>query len=90
MRCDAAEAGFVVMTDQHYPGWEASVNGAATPILRANFAFRTFRVPAGRSEIVLRYRPKSIPLGFAVSGAAILVCVGLAFATRPGRAAAAA
>jgi hypothetical protein len=83
LRAEAGREGFVFMSDQHYPGWEATVNGVRTEVLRANFAFRAFRVPAGRSEITLRYRPKTLRLGAAISLATILFAGSLAFATRP-------
>jgi hypothetical protein len=63
LRVRAAQDGFVVLADQHYPGWEATVNGARTPIVRANYAFRVVRVPAGESHVVFRYRPRSVRYG---------------------------
>jgi hypothetical protein len=59
--------GFVVLTDQDYPGWEATVDGIPTPILRANYAFRAVRVPAGISVVEFRYRPRSVWLGAAIT-----------------------
>jgi hypothetical protein len=50
----ASSPGFLFLSDQFYPGWEASVDGAPTPILRANYAFRAVRVPAGDARIVFR------------------------------------
>ena len=55
------------VTDQDYPGWEATVDGIPTPILRANYAFRAVRVPAGISVVEFRYRPRSVWLGAAIT-----------------------
>ena len=63
----AEQPGFVVLTDQDYPGWRATVDGVPTPILRANYAFRAVRVPGGRSVVEFRYRPWSVWLGLATS-----------------------
>jgi len=63
----ATSEGFLFLADQYYPGWEATVNGAATPILRANYAFRLVRIPAGESRVVFRYRPRELRAGMAVS-----------------------
>jgi hypothetical protein len=79
LRSAVEEDGFVVISDQYYPGWEATVNGTPTPILRANYAFKALRVPAGSSDIVLEYRPKSVPLGAGLSLAAMLVAGAIAF-----------
>ncbi|MBW2401356.1 MAG: hypothetical protein JRG80_19230, partial [Deltaproteobacteria bacterium] len=37
---DAPNDGFLFVSDQYYPGWEATVDETPTPILRANYAFR--------------------------------------------------
>lgn len=70
----AAEAGFVVLSDQYYPGWSATVDGVETPIHRVNHAFRAVHVPAGESTVVFRYRPWSVRVGAVVSA---LTLVGL-------------
>ena len=68
--------GFLVLTDQFYPGWEASVDGAKVDIHRANYLFRCIAVPAGRHEIIFRYRPMSFRFGAALSLAGLLAMVG--------------
>jgi hypothetical protein len=64
---DAAAPGFLFLSDQDYPGWHATVNGTEVPILRANYAFRAVRVPAGKSNVHFTYRPASVRLGALVS-----------------------
>jgi len=74
----ATADGFVVLTDQYYPGWEATVNGAPVPIHRVNYAFRAVPVPAGASTVVFRYRPRALYAGAAISAASSLVVVAIA------------
>lgn len=70
----AADApGFLFLSDQDYPGWEATVNDVPAPILRANYAFRLVRVPAGASTVVFRYRPRSVWVGALLSAATLLL-----------------
>jgi hypothetical protein len=61
-----------VLSDQYYPGWEASVEtlGQSRPatILRTNRVMRAVALPAGTHRIVFRYRPKSVLFGAAISG----------------------
>ena len=77
----AATPGVVVLSDAWFPGWEARVDGVATPVLRANLAFRAVAVPAGEHEIELRYRPHSLRLGAALAAIGALACaLGLAWA----------
>jgi hypothetical protein len=72
VQVSATSDGFLFLSDQYYPGWTATVNGTATPILRANAAFRAVRVPAGDSDVVFRYRPLSVWAGAAVSVATLV------------------
>jgi hypothetical protein len=62
-----ASACLLVLTDLDYPGWEAQVDGRPSPIHRVNALFRAVRLPAGRHEVVYRYRPLSFRIGAAVS-----------------------
>jgi uncharacterized membrane protein YfhO len=62
-----------VLADTHYPGWFATVDGQSEPLLRANYAFRAVRVPAGPHTIVFDYRPRSLAVGARLTGLGLLV-----------------
>jgi hypothetical protein len=68
----------VAMRETWTRGWSATVNGAAAPVLRCNGRYRAVEVPAGRSRVVLRYRPPGLRAGLAVSllSAAVLIAAG--------------
>jgi uncharacterized membrane protein YfhO len=68
---ESPEGGILVLHDIYYPGWEATVNGARQPILRANVLFRGVEVPAGRHKVAFEFRPLS--LGNLVAAASDLV-----------------
>jgi hypothetical protein len=74
----AGGPGFLFLADQLYPGWQATVNGKAEPVVRANYAFRLVRVPGGESEVVFRYRPLSVRLGLGASLVTLLAVLGFA------------
>jgi hypothetical protein len=49
---------YLVFSEVWYPGWRAWVDGAETPIYRANFAFRAIHLPAaGEHTVVMRFDP---------------------------------
>jgi hypothetical protein len=74
---DAPAPGFLVLADQYYPGWRATVNGKDVPIQRANYTFRLVEVPAGSSRVEFRYRPASVAIGAAVSALTLVTVVVL-------------
>jgi hypothetical protein len=63
--------GYVVLVDTFDPGWRATVDGVPAPVVRANLAFQAVAVPAGAHRIELVYRPRSLLVGLAVTGAAL-------------------
>ncbi len=62
--------GVLVLSDTWYPGWSATVDGATAPVLRANYALRAVRIPAGRHQVQFHYRPASFRWGAIASGVA--------------------
>jgi uncharacterized membrane protein YfhO len=56
-----------------YPGWNASVDGAAAPIWRANAGIRAIPLERGGHRVEMGYRPLSAIIGAAISGMAIIV-----------------
>ena len=73
----APERGFLFLADVYFPGWSATVNGQPVPILAANHAFRLVEVPAGPVTLEFRYRSRWVWIGAVVSGATLLVVVGV-------------
>jgi len=67
LRVRTPRDGLLVLTDSWYPGWEALDNARPVPILRANYLFRAVSLPAGRHEIVFRYRPRTWHAGWMVT-----------------------
>jgi hypothetical protein len=80
LRVTLKEPGFVVLTDTHYPGWQAEVDGHEVPILRANLYFRAVALSPGSHEVAFRYRPASARVGLGITLLAALLWV-LAAAT---------
>ncbi|MHB1555848.1 MAG: hypothetical protein ACYC61_00070 [Isosphaeraceae bacterium] len=66
----------VVLADAFDPGWRATLDGQAAPVLRANRLMRAVAVPAGRHEIVYTFRPVSVlvGLGGSLAGMILLAC----------------
>jgi hypothetical protein len=76
LRADASRPALLVLSDIHYPGWRATVDGRGADIERVDYLLRGIRVPAGESEVVLTYRPLSFRIGWIVSLVTMLGLLG--------------
>lgn len=74
---NAERAGYLVLSEVWYPGWRATINGAAAPVLRANYTLRALPVPAGELTARLWYAPESWGRGLTLFAAGILLVAGL-------------
>ena len=81
IRTRSAVDAFLVLSDAHYPGWRAWVDGQEQPVLRANYDFRAVSLAGGDHRVVFKFRPRTLVAGAATSAAG-LVLVGLAFLLR--------
>ena len=70
----------LVFGEVAYPGWRATIDGAATPLYTADYLFRAVRVPAGRHEVRLTFAPPLWRVGWIVAGGSALVVVALLLA----------
>jgi hypothetical protein len=77
IQTEAPAASLIVISQSHYPAWKAYVAGRPTKIWRANYAFQTLEVPAGRHQVRLVYEDKALLAGAVLSGLGLLACAGL-------------
>jgi hypothetical protein len=81
-------AGWVVISETHWPGWRAYVDGQRVRPHFANHAFLGVHVPAGTHQVRLAYLPESFTRGRAISLAALLALLGVRWRSHRVRAAA--
>lgn len=74
---DSQAAGWLVISTSYYPGWRAWVNGQEISVSRANYAFNAIPINAGESQVLFKYDPLSVKLGWALSAVGLLGMVGL-------------
>jgi hypothetical protein len=67
IRTQSAGDGFVLFTDNYYPGWRASVDGVNTKIYRADYSFKSVFVPKGRHTVLFSYAPTGFTAGAVIS-----------------------
>jgi hypothetical protein len=74
--------GFLLLLDTYFPGWSATVNGEAAPILRADYNFRAVSLPAGKSTVCFSYRPASLRMGLYLCAAGLVAIIAAWFPRR--------
>jgi len=64
-----------VISQSHYPCWNAQVDGNTVPVWRANYGFQAIAVPAGSHQISLVYRDRWFYCGTIFSACSLLTCL---------------
>ena len=78
----AAQPGLLVLSDQYWPGWQATIDGAPVPIVHANYVVRGVYLPAGKHQVVFAFHPLSFYLGLGITLAAVAFVVLLSIVER--------
>ncbi|MDT7689396.1 MAG: hypothetical protein QOE46_2155 [Acidobacteriota bacterium] len=67
VRTNADAPSILVLSENHYPGWRAYLDGRSVGVLRVDYGLRGVNVPAGEHEVSFVYRPKSVLVGLLIS-----------------------
>ncbi|MFN7951049.1 MAG: hypothetical protein U0610_04940 [bacterium] len=82
---DARAGETLVIGETFLPGWRASIEGKAVPLVRANDLHMALSPPVGRHRVELRYQPPRLASGARVAVVALVTAVGLLLAPRAPR-----
>lgn len=78
---ESQRGGVVVLSEVYYPSWTATIDGEEVAVGRVNYILRAVKVPAGKHELKLEFRPASIRHTESVAyGAMALMCLLLIYA----------
>ncbi len=69
----------LVVSERHYPGWVATLDGAKTPIHQTDFLLRGVVVPAGKHTIEMSYRAPQARNGAIISLLTLCLIVWIGF-----------
>jgi hypothetical protein len=77
IRASSDGPGMLVLSDNHYPGWKATVDGEPVDVERVDYLLRGVPLAAGEHTVEFSYEPVSWRAGWIVS---LLALIGLAAA----------
>ena len=75
-------AGYLVLMDSWYPGWDAFVDDKPAPIYRADVLFRAVPLEPGSHRVRFEYRPQSLVWGALISAVSLALTGFIAFIFR--------
>lgn len=71
------EARPLLLCQNYYKGWQATIDGKPTEITTANFAMMSVPIPAGKHEVVFEYRRPEITMLFRIQYLSTILCIVL-------------
>jgi hypothetical protein len=72
-----AEPAYLYVAENHYPEWQATVDGAEAPVLRAQHTMMAVPVPAGAREVRLEFVPTKYAKARIVSLGVVLALLAV-------------
>lgn len=66
---------FLVLSDNYFPGWKATIDGKPVKIYRTNYTFRGVVVPEGNHQVEFIYDPQSFKIGVGISTIGLVLTV---------------
>ena len=76
IEADLRQPGTLLIAEQYWPGWQARLitESGSRPleVCRLASVLRAVDLPAGRSRVIMEYRPQSLQIGALITAAALL------------------
>lgn len=72
---ESKKGGVLVFSEIYYPGWTVTVDGKPAELGRVNYVLRALKLPAGKHQIVMEFRPASVSTTNGIAFAALAVIV---------------
>jgi hypothetical protein len=77
LRVASQGGGFLVLSENAYPGWRALVDGSEVPIYRTDVTLQGVVVPPGTHRIDFTLESRSLRWGLIMSGISAVMCAAL-------------
>ena len=75
MNINSKSGGFLVVSENYYPGWKAEIDGVRTEVYRTNYSLLGIFVPQGGHIVRLNFFPDSLLISIMISIASFFLFV---------------
>jgi hypothetical protein len=82
VRCSSRSPGLLVLAEQAYPGWSATVDGRNAPVVRANLVMRGVFLTSGEHQIDFQFHTPYRNAGLSLAALGLLAGLALALRSR--------
>lgn len=82
LEASSQTGGLLVLADAYCPGWEATVDGRAVPVVQVNVIQRGVALSPGQHRVAFEYRPAGVRRGLQLTGLGALLLLSAALAVR--------
>jgi hypothetical protein len=79
----ASRAGFLRIIESWDPGWSATVDGTATPVIAAMDALLAVPISPGKHEVQFVYHTPGVAVGICISIVSVILLLTMAWMSRP-------
>jgi hypothetical protein len=77
IEAEMSSDGFLVLSDLHYNGWKAFVDGEERKVYKADYIFRAVQLREGKHIVEFVFDPVSFKIGLSISALTLLVVIPL-------------
>jgi hypothetical protein len=77
IRVETGCTGMLVVSETNYPGWQATLDSKPVRLWEPYGALRGVVVPAGKHRVEMRFRPRSVYAGLALSAIGLVIALGV-------------
>lgn len=75
IEASANRKGFLIISDNYHPAWQATVDGIETEVLRGNYIMRAIPIRAGNHKVSLIFQPRLLKAGLIITATGWIVLI---------------
>lgn len=82
LEVESPGSALLIISENHYPAWQATIDGQPSPLFRANYTLRGLKIPPGRHEVVIYYQSRLFRISVWTTLLSLFAVVGVVGTSR--------